>query len=203
MPVIRISPILFAAAVRNRVHLVDHDDLYRGNVRVHRDVVIGKITLDHAPKPVVTNGVLGEGEADTPDDAAEILASCGLGIQDITSRKGGNDAADAQLARALVDTHFHKLRAERVARIALPRFLRLRLQLDDEEGLTRPLHDVAERVLLRLVLLGVKRAVGRVDLFFSPSPLSGDLSSAIASPTSSTLIPTSAALTAPPVIDAV
>ena len=69
-----------AELVHVRVDFVDHDDLDVRNVGVDRDVIVLQRSLHDATGARITLGVLGEREADPPNDATEKLTLCSLGI---------------------------------------------------------------------------------------------------------------------------
>ena len=97
-PVMLISPMPRAHR-RVRVGDVGPDDLDRGHLEVHRNVVPGEARIHDAALALVDLRFLHEGKAEAHDDAAPKLAPRGLGVEDAAAVERAEETADAR-ARA-------------------------------------------------------------------------------------------------------
>src|SRR6516225_3486836 len=70
-----LADALDAERIDMRVVLFDEDRLERGDVGVHRHMILAEIGVHHPSRAVIHDGLLVQREGDAPDHAAIILAA--------------------------------------------------------------------------------------------------------------------------------
>nr|GEU28231.1 hypothetical protein [Tanacetum cinerariifolium] len=84
---------------------------------MHRHFVAGQVVVDEKARAPVHHQVFHQRRARAHGHGADDLAARGHRVDDAAGRAHGQHAADADLARVGVDSHFHEVRAERLLRV--------------------------------------------------------------------------------------
>jgi hypothetical protein len=76
------------------VELADEERLELRDVRAGRNKVAGEVPVKDPAQSGVSLGLFEEGLSDTPDDAADCLATGGLGVDDLAGVVGSDEAVE-------------------------------------------------------------------------------------------------------------
>ena len=90
------------------VDLLDKNDVNVMDVGVHRHMIFAEVWIYKTPKVVISQRLLVQSHADTPDDSAKDLATRRFGIEDAAGRHGVDYAWNANDAQFLVDSHLRE-----------------------------------------------------------------------------------------------
>ncbi|MNH27798.1 hypothetical protein D3C79_879240 [compost metagenome] len=85
--------------------LFDEDNLDFTAVGVYRYVVFRQVVVEDSPQAVIGLRRFVQCHADTPDDTAEDLAACGLGVDDAARCHSADHPGDLDRAQVFIDLH--------------------------------------------------------------------------------------------------